>query len=125
MKKQTYISIKANRPNSVKIWVGAVVFPNKHKTLKHCKLELSKLKTPANNAKQKLQNHLYEKPKRVAEFMLILPKYNCHTELVEASKEARCLLTPGFLYQRLFSIRHNVMRSPEFNVICLVANLLH
>lgn len=44
MKKQTNISVKAKCPNSVKIWVGAVVFTNKHNPLKHCKLEPSKLK---------------------------------------------------------------------------------
>ena len=61
MKKQTYISIKAKCLSCVKIWVGAIVFSNKHKNLKNCKLATLKLKTPANNANQKLQNPLYEK----------------------------------------------------------------
>ena len=78
MKVQTSIFIKANRPNSVKIWVGAILFSNKHKNLKNCKLATLKLKTPANNANQKLENPLYEKPKRVAEW---------YAELAEVSKK--------------------------------------
>lgn len=47
MKKQTYISIKAKCLSCVKIWVGAVVFSNKHKNLKHYNLVPAKLKNPS------------------------------------------------------------------------------